>query len=349
MFAALLFFAVLGASSSCDRAERPHNAGEFYSTSPFVNGTTVHYVCDPGYEILGPQRRTCHQNGSWIPLGLPFCVTDVAKGKKVRSVSSSDTEAERTLNCSDSDLKTTHSWYVDLDNRYSVLVLSLDFERSNDEQIDMELTVGDSIGDSDRNSICSKYRGTYRTGQTVYFLCPEPLIGRYVIALLRSASPFQLPFCFVHVMSDQAPPIEEPTTTAGSTTLSSDDPQGTTSWFVARVVGISAGAGGVSVLLALVIVLAVHKLRRRNRHKQRTTLFDTPTVFKPYVMDPVVLVSEGTTPGLTWYVSTSNKRRIGHNQVLPPIYRNEQGAIICVPVKEKAAKQVEVFRESEML
>ena len=36
-------------------------------------GTVASYTCDNGYELLGPQHRVCNQNGTWTPLGIPFC------------------------------------------------------------------------------------------------------------------------------------------------------------------------------------------------------------------------------------------------------------------------------------
>ncbi|KAH9399906.1 C-type lectin (CTL) or carbohydrate-recognition domain (CRD) [Tyrophagus putrescentiae] len=40
---------------------------------PIQSGTTATYNCDNGYELLGPARRTCNENGTWTPLGIPFC------------------------------------------------------------------------------------------------------------------------------------------------------------------------------------------------------------------------------------------------------------------------------------
>lgn len=40
---------------------------------PIQTGTIATYTCDNGYELLGPARRSCNENGTWTPLGIPFC------------------------------------------------------------------------------------------------------------------------------------------------------------------------------------------------------------------------------------------------------------------------------------
>ena len=36
-------------------------------------GTIAEYTCDRGFELLGPARRLCGENGTWSPQGIPFC------------------------------------------------------------------------------------------------------------------------------------------------------------------------------------------------------------------------------------------------------------------------------------
>ena len=36
-------------------------------------GTVAEYSCDRGFELLGPARRVCGDNGTWSPQGIPFC------------------------------------------------------------------------------------------------------------------------------------------------------------------------------------------------------------------------------------------------------------------------------------
>jgi len=50
----------------------PHAIVSFTSDS-IKAGTVATYTCDNGYELLGPPRRTCLENGTWVPQGVPFC------------------------------------------------------------------------------------------------------------------------------------------------------------------------------------------------------------------------------------------------------------------------------------
>ena len=36
-------------------------------------GTVASYSCDRGFELLGPPRRICQDDGNWSPQGIPFC------------------------------------------------------------------------------------------------------------------------------------------------------------------------------------------------------------------------------------------------------------------------------------
>ncbi|CAN7988350.1 unnamed protein product [Ixodes hexagonus] len=345
MFGTLFLTALLGAASSCNRAERPHNAGEFYSSSNFISGTTVDYVCHPGYEIIGPQRRTCLDNGSWIPLGLPYCVADIAKGKNVQPSPWSDVESEGTSNCSDTDSRTSHSWYLDLENNYRVVILSVDFERSNASPIDMQLMVGDDMNHLNQSSTCSRFRGTYRSGQTVYFPCLMPLVGRYVVVFVKSLSAFKLPFCLVHVMSDQAFPIEEPSSAVVSTTVPNEDLEQAELKTVAKVLGVTAGTGGVSVLLACAMVFVVQKVRNWYRETR------SPST-EGYVSDPLITVSQGIQPALTFFLSTSYSRPLTQHTPTPRASgrgSSSGSGIESVPLPAEEAPQVAAFRESPLL
>lgn len=39
----------------------------------FPEGTVSTYTCERGFELLGPARRQCRNDGQWIPEGVPFC------------------------------------------------------------------------------------------------------------------------------------------------------------------------------------------------------------------------------------------------------------------------------------
>ncbi|XP_049276019.1 sushi, von Willebrand factor type A, EGF and pentraxin domain-containing protein 1-like [Rhipicephalus sanguineus] len=59
----------------------PAHATVTFSRDDMSPGTVATYVCDAGYELLGPSRRVCTVNGTWVPEGIPYCVINVAAGK----------------------------------------------------------------------------------------------------------------------------------------------------------------------------------------------------------------------------------------------------------------------------
>jgi len=58
---------------SCGYPGSPAHASVSLTTDFIETGTIATYTCDNGYELLGPSRRTCNQNGTWTPVGIPFC------------------------------------------------------------------------------------------------------------------------------------------------------------------------------------------------------------------------------------------------------------------------------------
>lgn len=40
---------------------------------PLAPGTVATYACERGFELLGPARRQCQDDGTWSPEGVPFC------------------------------------------------------------------------------------------------------------------------------------------------------------------------------------------------------------------------------------------------------------------------------------
>lgn len=57
----------------CGYPGSPAHASVTFNTSQVVAGTAASYTCDNGYELLGPPRRICQSNGTWSPVGIPFC------------------------------------------------------------------------------------------------------------------------------------------------------------------------------------------------------------------------------------------------------------------------------------
>lgn len=61
------------AAPTCGYPGSPAHASVTFNTSQVVVGTASSYTCDNGYELLGPPRRLCQANGTWSPIGIPFC------------------------------------------------------------------------------------------------------------------------------------------------------------------------------------------------------------------------------------------------------------------------------------
>ena len=58
---------------TCGYPGSPAHATVTFSSDVIEADTVATYNCNNGYELLGPQRRTCNQNGTWTPQGVPFC------------------------------------------------------------------------------------------------------------------------------------------------------------------------------------------------------------------------------------------------------------------------------------
>ena len=60
-------------SESCGFPGAPAHSTVEFSSSNVGPGTVARYTCDRGFELLGPARRICNTNGTWVPQGIPFC------------------------------------------------------------------------------------------------------------------------------------------------------------------------------------------------------------------------------------------------------------------------------------
>src|SRR5689334_9209147 len=77
----LLTISCITSTHGCGYPGSPGHASVAFSSDNIEPGTVATYTCDNGYELLGPPRRTCTENGTWVPQGIPFCVINVAVGK----------------------------------------------------------------------------------------------------------------------------------------------------------------------------------------------------------------------------------------------------------------------------
>lgn len=63
----------LNTEQTCSYPGSPLHCSVTFTNERLNAGTIVTYTCDYGYELLGPSRRACNQNGTWTPEGIPFC------------------------------------------------------------------------------------------------------------------------------------------------------------------------------------------------------------------------------------------------------------------------------------
>lgn len=73
LFAHVLSSFILDLVSACGYPGCPAHASIAFSSEVINPGTVATYTCDSGFELLGPARRVCAANGTWIPAGIPFC------------------------------------------------------------------------------------------------------------------------------------------------------------------------------------------------------------------------------------------------------------------------------------
>ncbi|KAA0198250.1 hypothetical protein HAZT_HAZT009361 [Hyalella azteca] len=57
----------------CGFPGAPAHSTVTFSDDVVREGTVATYVCDRGFELLGPARKICINNGTWSPPGIPFC------------------------------------------------------------------------------------------------------------------------------------------------------------------------------------------------------------------------------------------------------------------------------------
>ena len=59
--------------SGCGFPGAPAHSTVDFIQDPIQSETVARYTCDRGFELLGPARRVCKNNGTWVPQGIPFC------------------------------------------------------------------------------------------------------------------------------------------------------------------------------------------------------------------------------------------------------------------------------------
>uniref|UniRef100_A0A8W7Q5B0 Furrowed n=1 Tax=Anopheles coluzzii TaxID=1518534 RepID=A0A8W7Q5B0_ANOCL len=176
---------------------------------------SARYDCDPGYELFGSETIRCDPVKGW-DRELPFCGTNVAYRKPVNQSSATRAGPAGYANdgkpgnqnpdgqeCSETQKEVSPWWRVDLLTPEAVRVVRITTRGCCGHQPlqDLEIRVGNSSSDLQRNPLCAWYPGTVDEGTTKSFTCARPLIGQYVTVQLVGVES-SLSLCEVEVFSN---------------------------------------------------------------------------------------------------------------------------------------------------
>ncbi|KAJ2954068.1 hypothetical protein O0L34_g2282 [Tuta absoluta] len=211
------------ACANCGFPGAPAHSSVSFSEEPPSEGTVATYLCEPGFELLGPSRRRCGSDGRWVPDGIPFCVLNVAAGKAPMQISTEDGGVpQRALDGSTSAVFSAETctltkpervpwWYVNLLEPYMVQLVRLDFGKpccGTNKPAVIVVRVGNNRPDLGTNPICNRFTGFLNEGQPLFLPCNPPMPGAFVSVHLEATAPSQLSICEAFVYTDQALPIE---------------------------------------------------------------------------------------------------------------------------------------------
>jgi len=186
-------------------------------------GTIAEYTCDRGFELLGPARRVCGENGTWSPQGIPFCVLNVAAGKAPmqssvaeggipqKAVDGSTSTFFDLSTCSLTEVEKSPWWYVNLLEPYMVQLVRIDFGQSccaKGRKATIVVRVGNNRPDLGVNPICNRFTGLIEEGRPLFLPCNPPMPGAFVSVHFEGPPGVSLSICEAFVYTDQALPIE---------------------------------------------------------------------------------------------------------------------------------------------
>jgi len=186
-------------------------------------GTIAEYNCDRGFELLGPARRVCGENGTWSPQGIPFCVLNVAAGKAPmqssvaeggipqKAVDGSTSTFFDLSTCSLTEVEKQPWWYVNLLEPYMVQLVRIDFGQSccaKGRKATIVVRVGNNRPDLGVNPICNRFTGILEEGRPLFLPCNPPMPGAFVSVHFEGPPGVSLSICEAFVYTDQALPIE---------------------------------------------------------------------------------------------------------------------------------------------
>jgi len=199
-----------------------HSTVEF-STQSVGPGTVARYSCDRGFELLGPARRICNSNGTWVPQGIPFCVLNVAAGKAPmqssvvdggipqKAVDGSTSSFYDPSTCTLTEVERAPWWYVNLLEPYMVQLVRVDFGQSccaKNKEATIVVRVGNNRPDLGVNPICNRFTGVIEEGRPLFLPCNPPMPGAFVSIHFEGPPGVSLSICEAFVYTDQALPIE---------------------------------------------------------------------------------------------------------------------------------------------
>lgn len=200
----------------CGHPAVPPNARVHLSKSPdILPGTVAAYECDEGYELFGAHQRECTLRGEWTS-EPPFCGTNVAFRKPANQSTTvrgghaaNGNDGEKTTEhdgkrCTETQREASPWWQVDLLRHYSVKVVRVTTRGCCGHQPlqDLEIRVGNSSNDLQRNPLCAWFPGTIDEGVTKTFTCARPLIGQHVFLQLVGVEG-SLSLCEVEVFTTE--------------------------------------------------------------------------------------------------------------------------------------------------
>ncbi|KAI4469516.1 complement component-related sushi domain-containing [Holotrichia oblita] len=197
----------------CGHPAVPVNAKVTLSSTTLSPGTIATYLCDEGYETFGSTQITCSSAGQWVG-DLPFCGTNIAFRKPANQ--STTVRGGNAQNANDGEKSTEHDgkrctetqkevspfWQVDLLRPYAIKVVRVTTRGCCGHQPlqDLEIRVGNSSSDLQRNPLCAWFPGTIDEGITKTFTCARVLVGQYVFLQLVGVEG-SLSLCEVEIFS----------------------------------------------------------------------------------------------------------------------------------------------------
>uniref|UniRef100_A0A6A7G4S0 CUB and sushi domain-containing protein 3 n=1 Tax=Hirondellea gigas TaxID=1518452 RepID=A0A6A7G4S0_9CRUS len=218
----IIMSAVVATGLACGFPGAPAHSTVTFSDESVSEGTVATYKCDRGFELLGPARKICMNNGTWSPPGIPFCVLNVAAGKAPmqssvadggipqKAVDGSTATAYTPGTCSLTETESAPWWYVNLLEPYMVQLVRLDFGQDccGDREATIVVRVGNNRPDLGVNPVCNKFRGKLQEGRPLFLPCNPPMPGAFVSVHFEGPPGVQLSICEAFVYTDQALPIE---------------------------------------------------------------------------------------------------------------------------------------------